>query len=429
MSTQTHRIPGMVLHSHAFRLPLDYTQPDGEQIAVFAREIVAYDKTHADLPMLVYFQGGPGSGAPRPTENSGWWKRALQEYRVLMLDQRGTGRSTPVLAQTLARFPSAQAQADYLKHFRADNIVRDAEKIRVALLGEEGKWSVLGQSYGGFCVVHYLSAAPTGLQAALITGGLPSLTRPADDVYRATYQRVLQKNQLYYERYPDDVARVQAIVRHLKEHTVRLPDGARLTPRRFQQLGLSFGASDGFETVHYLLEEAFVIGKDGPELSYPFLAHFAQAQNFETNPIFAILHESIYCQGTPSAWSAERLRNEFPQFTPDPTQPIYFTGEMIYPWMFEEYPQLRPLQPAADLLAQYTDWPQLYDVEALRQNSIPCAAAIFYDDMYVERLYSEETAADIRGIQLWVTNAYEHNALRADGEVLLDRLLKLVRGG
>ena len=206
-----------------------------------------------------------------------------------------------------------------------------------------GNGACLGQSYGGFCVVHYLSAAPAGLREALITGGLPSLTRSADDVYMATYQRVLEKNRRYYERYPDDVARAQEIMRYLQKNEVCLPDGARLTPRRFQQLGLAFGASDGFEKVHYLLEEAFVDGVDGPELGYPFLAHFAQAQNFETNPIFAILHESIYCQGTASRWAAERLRTEFPQFEPDPAAQIYFTGEMIYPWMFAEYPQLATL--------------------------------------------------------------------------------------
>jgi pimeloyl-ACP methyl ester carboxylesterase len=428
MLSRTHRIPGLVLHSHEFTVPLDYADPTGEQLIIFAREIVAAGKEHANLPMLLYLQGGPGSGAPRPTENSGWLKRALQEYRVLMLDQRGTGRSTPILAQTLARFPGAQAQADYLKHFRADNIVRDAERIRVALLGEDGQWSLLGQSYGGFCIVHYLSAAPDGLREAIITGGLPSLTRHADDIYRATYQQVLAKNERYYARYPEDVARAQAIVRHLQAREVLLPDGALLTPRRFQQVGLAFGASDGFETVHYLLEEAFIEGPHGPELGYPFLAHFMQAQHFETNPIFAILHESIYCQGTASNWSAERLRQEYPLFEPDPARPIHFTGEMIYPWMFDDYPQLQPLQEAADLLARYADWPQLYDVAQLRKNRVPCVAAVYYNDMYVERTYSEETAAEIRGIKLWITNQYEHNALRADGEALLDRLIRMVRG-
>jgi predicted phosphohydrolase len=59
---------------------------------------------------------------------------------------------------------------------------------------------------------------------------------------------------------------------------------------------------------------------------------------------------------------------------------------------------------------------------------VPCVAAVYYDDMYVERAFSEETAAAIRGVKLWVTNEYEHNALRADGERLLDRLLRMLHG-
>jgi hypothetical protein len=48
--------------------------------------------------------------------------------------------------------------------------------------------------------------------------------------------------------------------------------------------------------------------------------------------------------------------------------------------------------------------------------------------MYVERSFSEETAGIIRGIKTWITNEYEHNALRVDGERLLDRLLAMLRG-
>ncbi len=428
MQIFTHRIPGLILIGHEFTVPLDYSQPDSEQITLFVREVVALEHEQADLPYLVYFQGGPGSSAPRPDGRSGWLKRALQDYRVLLLDQRGTGRSTPVTAQTLARFATPQAQAVYLKHFRADNIVRDAERIRIELLGEESQWSALGQSYGGFCLTHYLSAAPAGLRAVIITGGLPPLDRHADDVYRATYRRVLERNQLYYARYPEDEALVQAIVRHLQDQPVHLPDGARLSPRRFQQLGLALGTSDGFEQIHYLLEEAFVQGVQGRELSYAFLRHFEQAQNFETNPIFAILHEAIYCQAAASNWSAERMRAEYPLFEPNPDQRVLFTGEMIYPWMFADYPQLQPLQAAAEILATDADWPCLYDVAVLRQNKVPCVAAIYYNDTYVERAYSEETAQTIGGIKLWITNQYEHNALRADGEAVLDRLLGMLHG-
>ena len=424
----THRFQGLTTHSHVFNVPLDHSKPNGATIRVFGREVVATARENDALPWLVFLQGGPGFGAPRPEDHSGWLKRALQEYRVLLLDQRGTGLSTPVTHQTLARFTSASEMADYLKHFRADAIVQDAELIRKQLAGAGTRWSVLGQSYGGFCAVHYLSAAPHGLREVYITGGLPSLYRPAEDVYRATYQRVKYKNDLFYARYPDDEAHVQEIIKSLMSQNVTLPGGGLLSPRRFQQLGLGFGASVGFEQIHYLLENAFVEGSQGPELSYTFLRGVEDLQAFDTNPIFAILHESIYCQEAASNWAAERVRKEYPEFELSPTQRVLFTGEMIYPRLLDEYAYLQPLKAAAHLLAEFDGWSRLYDIPTLQANTVPCAASIYYNDMYVERAYSEETARTIRGIKTWVTSEYEHNGLRADGEKVFGHLIALLRG-
>lgn len=424
----THRLPGLVLTDHTFELPLDYSKPGGEQISVYAREVVAPEHEGESLPWLVFFQGGPGFEAPRPQSSSGWLKRALTEYRVLLLDQRGTGRSTPVLPQTLTRRGNAQQQAAYLTHFRADAIVRDAEQIRCTLVGPNERWSALGQSYGGFCIVHYLSSAPEGLREAFITGGLPPLTRSADEVYRSTYRRVQVQNERYYTRYPGDVARARDVVQFLRTNRVLLPSGDRLSARRFQQLGMAFGDSEGFEHVHYLLERAFVDTVRGRELSYTFLRGVEEAQRFDTNPIYALLHEAIYCQGSASHWAAERVRAEFPAFDLDSDGPLLFTGEMIYPWMFDEYGPLCALKDAAERLAAFEDWPSLYDAARLRANAVPCAAAVYYDDMYVELAFSEEIARAIGGIKLWITNEYAHNGLRADGERVLGRLIDMVRG-
>ena len=70
----------------------------------------------------------------------------------------------------------------------------------------------------------------------------------------------------------------------------------------------------------------------------------------------------------------------------------------------------------------------LVDIEVLRRNTVPAAAAVYYDDMYVERQFSEQTARAIQGIKLWVTNEYDHSGLRMNGEQILDRLLRLVKG-
>ena len=428
MNQTTCCLPGLVLKNRLFELPLDYANPD-KKTGVFARILAAAGRENTELPYMVFLQGGPGSGSPRPLGNSGWIKRILKDYKLVLLDQRGTGLSTPITAQTLRGLPSPQAQADYLKHFRADNIVRDAEAIRAQLIGDE-PWSILGQSYGGFCSMRYLSAAPQGLREVLITGGIPSLTRPTDDVYRATYKRVIDKNRVYYQRYPGDVEKVRAIVRHLQEQDVRMPNGGRLTAQRFLQLGLQFGMSDGFEAIHYLLEEAFVDGVDEnnkQEINWNFMFHLEQLQSFDTNPIFSLMQEACYTQQVASNWSANRLLAEFPEFNLARQEMILFTGEMIYPWMFDTYPQLKPLKQAADIIANNASWPMLYDVEKLKQNRVPVAAAVYFDDMYVHREFSEETARIVPNMKLWITSQYEHNGLRADGEAVVDRLLQMVR--
>jgi hypothetical protein len=141
-----------------------------------------------------------------------------------------------------------------------------------------------------------------------------------------------------------------------------------------------------------------------------------------------VLQEACYAQQAATGWAAARVHRDHPEFEPDADGQVLFTGEMIYPWMFDEYTQLQPLKEAADIIAACDGWPMLYDVPQLRQNRVPVAAAVYYDDMYVHREYSEETANIVPNMKLWVTNQYEHNGLRADGEAVVDHLLQLLRG-
>jgi pimeloyl-ACP methyl ester carboxylesterase len=401
---------GLVLTEHEFEVPLDHARPDGERIVVFAREVA--DPEGRDRPFLVFLQGGPGFEAPRPTRHPsspGWLDRALREFRVLMLDQRGTGRSTPIGA-VAGRPPSEQAQ--HLTYFRADAIVRDAEHIRRAL--EIERWSILGQSFGGFCATTYLSLAPEGLREAFLTGGLPPVGRSIDDVYRATYARMLERNRRHYERYPGDRTCVRAVLDRLEADPIRLPSGDRLTAGRLRQLGNLLGMSDGSEHLHYILEL---------DPGSPAFAHDAEAAlPFARNPLYAIVHEACYADGGATRWAAERTLPDEYRETPE-----LLTGEHVYPWMFEDYGALAPLREAAEILATH-EWPRLYDAERLAANAVPAAAAVYAEDPYVERAFSEETAARTRGLRAWVTSEYDHNGLRADGERILDRLLDLARG-
>jgi pimeloyl-ACP methyl ester carboxylesterase len=407
-SSVTYRVPGAILVEREHRVPLDHAQPEGPVITVFSREVA--DPDGADRPFLVFLQGGPGFEATRPTSPpSGWMKRALRDYRVLLLDQRGTGRSTPVGPAIPGQ--TAADQAAYLAHFRADAIVRDAEWIRREL-GVE-RWSVLGQSFGGFTSLTYLSIAPEGLREAFITGGLAPIGRPVDDVYAATWRRVIDANRRYLARYPDDRARVREIHRRLEAEDVRLPSGDRLTVRRFRQLGLWLGDSAGFEHLHHMLELPFG--------SPAFLHDVEGGARFARNPLYATLHESSYADGGATRWSAARL-------LPDEIAGSEaFTAEHVFPWMFEDYGGLRTHQGAAGLLAEH-EWPRLYDADRLARNEVPVAATIYVDDLYVERAFAEQTAVAVRGLRAWITDEYPHNGLRADGERVLGRLIDLVRG-
>ncbi|WP_192928441.1 alpha/beta fold hydrolase [Photobacterium alginatilyticum] len=412
----------MLCRQHQFALPLDYANKDGETITVFAREVVSKENRDATLPWLVYLQGGPGFPSPRPDANSGWLKRALQQYRVLLLDQRGTGNSQVVSAQTLAG-QSVSEQVGYLSQFRADNIVRDAEAIREQLGIEQ--WALLGQSFGGFCTLHYLSYYPDSLLRAYITGGIPSLTRHADEVYRATYKRVLDKNKAFFDAFPQAQQMCNRIADHLLANDVRLPNGQLFTVEQFQLIGINLGRSGANAAMYYLLEGAFTEVGGTPQLSYSFLNAMLAEQAYQTNPIYAILHEAIYCQNTASRWSAHRVRSEYPQCKYESGKDFCFTGEMVYPWMFDQLESLKPLKAAADQLAEKKDWPALYDLEQLSRNRVPVAAAVYAEDMYVEFDYSRETLAQMDKAKAWMTNEYEHNGLRADGERILDRLILL----
>jgi hypothetical protein len=234
-----------------------------------------------------------------------------------------------------------------------------------------------------------------------------------DDVYRATYVRLIEQNRRYFERYPEDRALVLEIHHRLAGEDVRLPSGDPLTVRRFRQLGLWLGDSAGFELLHHVLELPFG--------SRAFLADVEQGVRFSRNPIYATLHESSYADGGATRWSAERL-------LPDEIRDSEaFTAEHVYPWMFEDYAALRSHRAAAMLLADHP-WPRMFDAERLRHNEVPVAATIYPDDLYVDRVFAEETATAIRGLRPWITNEYEHNGLRADGERVLGRLIDLARG-
>ncbi|MFG1928997.1 alpha/beta fold hydrolase [Cryptosporangium sp. NPDC048952] len=400
----------MRLTDHFLNVPLDHDHADGRTIEVYAREIAAADGR--DLPYLVYLQGGPGHEAPRPSDSPMsplWLERALRDFRVIMLDQRGTGRSTPY--GTPGSDPAADAE--WLTHFRADAIVRDAECLREHLGAR--RWSLLGQSFGGYCALHYLCVAPESLHEVFFTGGLPPVGRPVDEVYSATFTTMRMLNRRFHRRYPQDAARLGDLLDRCDAGDVHAPDGQPISRRLMRTIGHQLGMDGGAEQVHHLLELDF---------ASPGFRHDAAAMlPFDArNPLYAVLHESSYADGGATRWSAERVQPEDFQ-----GEAVLLSAEHLYPWHFEDMPSLRPYRDIAAAIAEY-NWPRLYDAGVLTQVDVPCAAVIYADDPYVDRRLSQETADLLPGMHRWLTDEYLHNGLRTAGNRVLDRLITLTRG-
>ena len=425
-SSAPYTIRGVRMRDHWFTAPLDHANPGGPAIDIFARELEDARTEAGALPWLVFLQGGPGGRGNRPAGLTGWLAEATKHFRVLMLDQRGTGLSTPANRQTLPLVGGVAAQADYLSHFRADDIVADAELIRAEL--GSGPWSLFGQSYGGFCALTYLSFAPDGVKEVLITGGLGPLAGPADQVYQATFDRLRSRNAEYFAKYPGDRPLLTKLMRHVVAVSEFLPTGERLTPERVQMLGNFLGGNTRFDALHYLLEDAFVPTPGGDRLSDTFLSQVSAQVSRAANPLYAIMHESIYVQGEASNWAAARVLREHPDFHPDVAEPL-LTGEAVYPWYFEQDPALEPLRELAHALAVRTEgWGPLYDAAQLGSNTVPAAAAVYSDDIYVDRGISLATAAAVGNLQVWETADYHHDGIADDGEAIFARLLGMVRG-
>jgi len=193
MDQTIYEYSNLIFTDRKFEVPLDYDNPDRQKITIFCREISRKEYENKSTPYLIFFQGGPGYESPRPLTDSGWIKRASQDYKVLLLDQRGTGLSNPITGQSLPKV-SNEELARYLAFFRADNIVKDAEFIRKQIIGNE-KWSILGQSFGGFCATNYLSYYSDGLEKVFInllsSSGFPNIK----------FEKKIDFEKLYKEKF------------------------------------------------------------------------------------------------------------------------------------------------------------------------------------------------------------------------------------
>lgn len=453
----------LITSEFVFEVPLDYAQPKYGTIHLSATMVhaVRADGAEADgeyprdaKPIFVFLCGGPGCANDAfriPALN-----RALltgifipdTQFQILYLDYRGTGGSTPVEASTLSKLGHAREQARYLKLFRQDNIVRDLEAVRKCLSSwlldnEDQPWTIMGQSYGGWIALTYLSFCRRGLKEVFLTGALAPVGQKPDSVYLETYNQVRAQNIKFYQDSLNN-RRVYTIAQYLisKGNNIPLPSGGKLTVQRFMLLGRSFGSTTGIAETTQLLKDMMAEITSGKGLTNFTLGRIDRTVKFGDRPLYAVLHEAIYCDrpGIASNWAAQRVGEKHPRSTGTEyawlwrpavsalVDKMYFAGEMIYPFHFDTFAELAPFKDVAEQLARCDDWPDLYDRTALALNTVPVSAVGYSNDMYVSARWGKETASIVRGLNYFESPNLAHDAIRTNTDTVLGYLAQLRRG-
>ncbi|MGV8845057.1 alpha/beta fold hydrolase [Tessaracoccus sp.] len=402
MTITTRRMQDVTVEDHTIEVPLVWGSSDDARTIDVHASVVTRDNGEA-LPLLVFLQGGPGSEAPRalrvPSSPS-WLDAALTHYRVVMLDQRGTGKSSPVRDEDLEW--GTDAVVEHLTHLRADSIVRDAEAMRQHLGAKT--WNTLGQSFGGFTTMAYLSTDASSLDRVYFTGGLSGIGLPAEEVYALTYDKMRTASQRHYRRFPEHRDAIRRLVDLAAGGAIVLPDREVVSVSRIRSLGMLLGSDDGWQTLWSLLDQ--------DPCTNAFRHDLAAALPYRgRNPLYYVLHESSYADGVATNWAAERAEPE--DFAADPT---LLTGEHVRRDWAKTVPAFQPWQEVADALAR-VEWPKLYDAGAIAASGVAGAAAVYHNDLFVPVEHSLATAHLMSGVAVRVTSEHEHSGLRT-GDVL-----------
>ncbi len=416
--------PNARAREHTLQVPWDRERPELGTFELFARELYAEGEGES-LPPLLFLQGGPGNPAPRFMQ--GWIPEALQHYRIFLMDERGTGRSGKI-----DRGTPELIDARILSKLRCPDVVADAEDLRRHL--GFAKWDVLGNSFGALCTGSYLSWAPGGIGHAYLTGALPQLGWSPEVYNEVTLGLFHARIEDFYATVPNAQERVREICDHLNNVEEFLPTGERLTANRFRFVGVALGEEQGFHSLAILLEEPFDRRQADKRLRKDFLAMVNDFVSLERNPLWAVLHETLFGgPGQAPNWAAERTMAGRPGFRldADPTnldEPYYLLGNYFFKHHFDEDPALIPFREEVHKLAQKTDFSRVFNEEQLYVNEVPAVVALYEQDMYIPFEMACENAAKIGNMKVWSHPDWAHDAIYAHGAELFRGIYDAMHG-
>jgi len=242
-------------------VPEDPARPDGPKVKLFVARIASQSANPRPDPLLI-ITGGPGqSTVDFYLEARFAFEPARRERELILVDQRGTGRSAEGFGcsvpddlaletagpQALESFLDAcLAELRHDPRFYSTSVaVRDLDRVRAAL-GLE-RWNVYGISYGTRVAQHYLKRFPERVRSIVIDGVVPPDLALGPDVAREA-QRALDR---IFERcaadsgcaakFPGLPAEFESLLARLAASPVDMPEpGARagVAPARFTDMHL-----------------------------------------------------------------------------------------------------------------------------------------------------------------------------------------------
>ena len=208
-------------------VPLDYARPQAETIDIFYRLIPRHGRTVDDpgAPVIVVINGGPGipasfyrpldfdyvANAPRQPGAFDRFAFLLRDYRVLLVDQRGTaGLSAPL------DLDDPDLDADLVARlFSSDVLARDYLAAIEAAIPAGEPFYIIGQSYGGMPGMQYLALPNTRVPNGIVfsSSALPFEDPIATGIGRRTEQ--LRLNLHLRSAVPDIAERLERTRAHL----------------------------------------------------------------------------------------------------------------------------------------------------------------------------------------------------------------------
>ncbi len=174
------------------RRPLDPAAPQGTQIDVHFAVLPALARNKKPDP-VVFFAGGPGQSAMSLAGPASRLMARLSNRRdVVLIDQRGTGKTAPLMCEKerptrplaeaadpvrqLAQLRTCRAALEKLphgdlRHYTTTIAMQDAEAVRRALGAVQV--NLVGGSYGTRAALEYMRQFPSAVRRAVIDGVAP----------------------------------------------------------------------------------------------------------------------------------------------------------------------------------------------------------------------------------------------------------------